>query len=162
MPLLSVLCHLSNCVTWFLAVSSFTRCRHLSYGLPPFLFPSTTTCNIVLVTSSLFRLRTRANHLHPFSHPTPPLLSIGYMCALSRYLHPSHDASFSFLLSIVTVLFMSCAISGVKVVNNSMSTKLLIQRCDECTLCVGRVLRLVYINNTHSLQCYCNLCHTAL
>ena len=36
-------------VIWFLAISSFTRSRHLSFGLPRFLFPSTSICNIFLV-----------------------------------------------------------------------------------------------------------------
>ncbi len=40
-------------VIWFLATSSFTRSRHLSFGLPRFLFPSTSICNIFLVVSSL-------------------------------------------------------------------------------------------------------------
>ena len=43
-------------VIWFLAVSSFTRSRHLSFGLPRFRFPPTVICNIFLVASSLSRL----------------------------------------------------------------------------------------------------------
>ena len=65
-------------VIWFLAISSFTRFRHLSFGLSRFLFPSTYICNIFLVASSLSLLCTCLNHLNIF-----PLgkSAIGYMCA---------------------------------------------------------------------------------
>ena len=65
-------------VTWFLAISSFTRSRHLSFGLPRFLFPSTSICNIFLVASSLSLLCTCPNHLNLFSLRNS---AIGYMCA---------------------------------------------------------------------------------
>ena len=35
----------------FLAISSFTRSRHLSFGLPRFRFPSIVICNIFLMAS---------------------------------------------------------------------------------------------------------------
>ena len=54
-------------VIWFLAISSFTRSRHLSFGLPRFLFPSTSICNIFLVASYLSLLCTWPNHLNLFS-----------------------------------------------------------------------------------------------
>ena len=38
MPMFSVFCHLV--FIWCLAISSFTRARHLSFGLPRFRFPS--------------------------------------------------------------------------------------------------------------------------
>ena len=53
-------------VVWFLAISSVTRSRHLSFGLPRFHFPSTFICNIFLVASSLSCL---------MSKPSQPLLS---------------------------------------------------------------------------------------
>ena len=65
-------------VIWFLAISSFTRSRHLSFGLPRFLFPSTSICNIFLVASSLSLLCTWPNHLNLFSLRSS---AIGYMCA---------------------------------------------------------------------------------
>ena len=65
-------------VIWFLAISSFTRSRHLSFGLPRFLFPSTSICNIFLVASSLSLLCTWPNHLNLFSLRNS---AIGYMCA---------------------------------------------------------------------------------
>ena len=65
-------------VTWFLAISSFTRSRHLSFGLPRFLFPSTVICNIFLVASYLSLLCTCPNHLNLFSLRNS---AIGYMCA---------------------------------------------------------------------------------
>ena len=49
-------CFLSSAISvvlWFLAISSFTRSRHLSFGLPRFRFSSTVICNIFLVASSL-------------------------------------------------------------------------------------------------------------
>ena len=61
---------------WFLAISSFTRSRHLSFGLSRFRFPSTVIYNIVLVTSS--RLCTCPNHLNLFALRNS---AIGYMCA---------------------------------------------------------------------------------
>ena len=64
-------------VIWFLAISSFTRSRHLSFGLPRFLFPSTSICNIFLVASSLSLLCTCPNHLNLFSQRNS---AIGYMC----------------------------------------------------------------------------------
>ena len=59
-------------VIWFLAISSFTRSRHLSFGLPRFLFPSTVICNVFIMSSffynySLSRLCTCPNHLSIFS-----------------------------------------------------------------------------------------------
>ena len=65
-------------VIWFLAISSFTRSRHLSFGLARFRCSSTFICNIVLVASSLSRLRTCPNHLNLFSLRDS---AIGYMCA---------------------------------------------------------------------------------
>ena len=62
-------------VIWFLAISSFTRSR---FGLPRFLFPSTSICNIFLVASSLSLLCTCPNHLNLFSLRNS---AIGYMCA---------------------------------------------------------------------------------
>ena len=38
-------------VIWVLAISFFTRSRHLSFGLPRFHFPSIVICNIFLVAS---------------------------------------------------------------------------------------------------------------
>ena len=64
-------------VIWFLAISSFTRSRHLSFGLPRFLFPSTSICYIFLVASSLSLLCTCPNHLSLFSLRNS---AIGYMC----------------------------------------------------------------------------------
>ena len=55
-------------VIWFLAISSLTRSRHLSFGLPRFRFPSTDICKIFLV-ASLFIL-----HLN-MSKPSQPLPS---------------------------------------------------------------------------------------
>ena len=55
-----------------------SRYRHLSFGLPRFLFPSTVICNIFLVASSLSRLCTCPNHLNLFSLRNT---AIGYMCA---------------------------------------------------------------------------------
>ena len=40
-------------VIWFLAISSFTRSRHLRFGLPHLCFPCTIICNICLMASSL-------------------------------------------------------------------------------------------------------------
>ena len=65
-------------VIWFLAISSFTRSRHLSFGLPRFLFPSTSICNMFLVASTLSLLCTCPNHLNLFSLRN---YAIGYMCA---------------------------------------------------------------------------------
>ena len=65
-------------VIWFLAISSFTRSRRLSFGLPRFLFPSTSICNIFLVASSLSLLCTWPNHINLFSLRNS---AIGYMCA---------------------------------------------------------------------------------
>ena len=64
-------------VIWFLAISSFTRSRHLSFGLLRFLFPSTSICNIFLVALSLSLLCTWPNHLNLFSLRNS---AIGYMC----------------------------------------------------------------------------------
>ena len=55
-------CSANSVVIWFLAISSFTRSRHLSFGLPRFRFPSTVICNIFRVASSLSRLCTCPNH----------------------------------------------------------------------------------------------------
>ena len=52
-------------VTWFLAISSFIRSRHLNFGLPRVRFPSTAIFNAFLVASYLSRLCT--NHLNLFS-----------------------------------------------------------------------------------------------
>ena len=65
-------------VIWFLAMSSFTRYRHLSFGLPRFCFPSTIICSIFLVASSLSLLCTCPNHLNLFSLRNS---AIGYMRA---------------------------------------------------------------------------------
>ena len=65
-------------VIWFLAISSFTRSRHLSFGLPRFRFPSTAICNIFLVASSLSRFCTCPYHLNPASTRN---YAIGHMCA---------------------------------------------------------------------------------
>ena len=48
-------------VIWFLAISSFTRSRHLRLGMPRFLFPSTSICNIFLVALYLYLLCTFPN-----------------------------------------------------------------------------------------------------
>ena len=66
-------CFLSSAISvimWFLAISSFTRSRHLSFGLPRFRFPSTVICNIFILASSLSHLRTC------MSKPSQPLLSV--------------------------------------------------------------------------------------
>ena len=65
-------------IIWFLAIYSFTRSRHLSFGLLRFRFPSTVTCNIFLVASYSSRLCTCPNHLNLFSLRYS---AIGYMCA---------------------------------------------------------------------------------
>ena len=65
-------------VIWFLAMSSFTMSRHLSFGLPRFLFLSPVICNIFLVASSLSPLCTCPNHLNLFTLKNS---AIGYMCA---------------------------------------------------------------------------------
>ena len=62
----------------FLAISSFTRSPHLSFGLPRFRFPSIVICNIFLVASSLSRPCTCPTHLNLFSLRNS---AIGYMCA---------------------------------------------------------------------------------
>ena len=75
-------CFLSSAISvviWFLAMSSFTRSRHLSFGLPRFRFPSTVICNIFLVaSSSLSHLWTHPNRLNLFSLKNS---AIGHMCA---------------------------------------------------------------------------------
>ena len=53
-------------VIWFLAISSFTRSRHLGFGLPRFRFPSTVICSC-------------PNHLNLFSLRN---FTIGYMWGL--------------------------------------------------------------------------------
>ena len=67
-------------VIWFLAISSFTRSCHLSFGLPRFRFPSTVISSAIsfLVASYLARLCTCPNHLNLFSLRNS---AIGYMCA---------------------------------------------------------------------------------
>ena len=65
-------------VIWFLAISSLTRSRHLSFGRPRFRFPSTVICKIFLVASSLSLLWTCPNHLSLFSLRNS---AIGYMRA---------------------------------------------------------------------------------
>ncbi len=97
-------CSLSSAISvviWFPAISSFTRSRHLSFGLPR--FQSTTNCNIILVASSLSRLCTCPNHLKLFYLRNS---AIGYMCAsfqmLSCY-HFSHDILLPFLLPNTTL-----------------------------------------------------------
>ena len=45
----------------------FTRSRHLNFGLPRFIFPSTTICNKFLGRSSLSRYCTCPNHIDLFS-----------------------------------------------------------------------------------------------
>ena len=80
-PIMTCQCLRSSAISvviWFLAISSFTRSRHLSFGLPRFRFPSTVICNIFLVASSLSRLCTCPNHLNLFSLRNS---AIGYMCA---------------------------------------------------------------------------------
>ena len=62
-----ILSSATSVVIWFLPISSYTRSRHLSFGLPRFRFPSTAICNIFLVASSLSRLCTCPNHLNRFS-----------------------------------------------------------------------------------------------
>ena len=57
----------TSVVIRFLAILSFTRTRHLSFGLPRFRFQSSVICNIFLVASSLSRLCTCPNHLNLFS-----------------------------------------------------------------------------------------------
>ena len=71
----------NSIVIWFMAISSFTRYRQLSFVLPRFRFPSSTViCNIflVVVDSSLYRLWTCQNHLNLFSLRNS---AIGYTCA---------------------------------------------------------------------------------
>ena len=79
-------------VIWFLAISSFIRYRHLSLGLPRFRFPSTVICNIFLVASSSYRLRTCPNHINLFYLPSGTCVHI-YRCP-----HFSHDLVLYFLL----------------------------------------------------------------
>ena len=69
---------------WLLAMSSFTRSRHLNSGLPLFLFPFTDICNIFLVASSLSRLCTCPKHLNLFYLRNS---AIGFTCAFSRCQH---------------------------------------------------------------------------
>ena len=69
-------CHLSRHLVSDHIV--FTRSRHPSFGLPRFLFPSTSICNIFLVASSLFLLCTCPNHLNLFFLRNSV---IGYTCA---------------------------------------------------------------------------------
>ena len=59
-------------VIWFISMSSFTRSRHLSFGLPRFRFPSTVLCNIFLVVSSLSRRCTCQTHLVTTVCSLPP------------------------------------------------------------------------------------------
>ena len=76
-------------VIWFLAISSLTRSRHLSFGLPRFRFPSTVICNIFLDASSLYHLCTCPDHLNLFSLRNS---AIGYMCAsFQMYTFLTHD-----------------------------------------------------------------------
>ena len=72
-------CFRSSAISvWFLVISSFTRSRHLSFGLPQFRIPSTVICNIFIVASYLSRLCTCPYHLNLFSLRNS---AIGYMCA---------------------------------------------------------------------------------
>ena len=92
-------CFLSSAISvviWFLAISSFTRPRHLSFGLPRFRFPSSVICNIFLVASSLSRLCTCPNHLNLFS---PRNSAIGYMCETCFNIGYFNSPSFSLYLS---------------------------------------------------------------
>ena len=95
-------CFLSSAISvviWFLAISSFTRYRHLSFGLPRFRFPSTVICNIFLVASSLSRLCTRPNHLNLFSLRNS---ASGTCLPLPTSLHFTHALVLSFLLPTAT------------------------------------------------------------
>ena len=65
-------------VVWFLVISSFTRSRHLSFGLPRFRFPSTVICNMALVASYL--PRTCPNHLNLFSLRNSAIGARAHVC----------------------------------------------------------------------------------
>ena len=100
-------------VIWFLAISSFTRSCHLSFGLPRFRFPSTVISSAIsfLVASSLARLCTCPNYLNIFSLRNS---AIGYMCAyfpMSTFLI-NYDLVSSFLLPTAACAFQLCAISS--------------------------------------------------
>ena len=88
-------------VIWFLAISSFTRSRYLSFGLPRFRFPSTVICNIFI------------SLLHT-SKSSRPLLSEEFchrvhVCVpFSRCLQFSHDLALCFLLPTVACAFQFC------------------------------------------------------
>ena len=90
-------------VIWFLAISSLTRSRHLSFGLPRFHFPSTVICNIFLVASSLSRLCTWPNHLDLFSLMCLlPNVSISHMIKIVFPLaHPNMRISCVCLLAVI-------------------------------------------------------------
>ena len=95
-------------VIWFLAISTSTRSRHLSFGVPRFIFPSTVICNISLVASSLSLLCTCPNHINLFS-----LRKSAIGCVpLSRCLHFSHDLVSSFVFPTAACAFQVCAISS--------------------------------------------------
>ena len=127
-------CFLSSAISvviWFLAISSFTRSRHLIFGLPRFrfpsshshshshshsytvylsiiigiLFPSTTFCNIFLVASSLSRLFTCPTRLNLFPLPS------GTCLLPSRCLHFSNDLVLSLIFPTATRAFQLCAVS---------------------------------------------------
>ena len=106
-------------IIWFLAISSWTRSRHLSFVLPWFRFPCTAICNIFLVTFA---------HVQTIS--TWRLWSIlpsGTCVPLSRCLHSAHDLALSFLLLIVlyrtsTVMFLSSQVGDQLIEINGYST----------------------------------------
>ena len=86
---------------WFLAISSFTRSRHLSFGLPRFCFPS-------LSSAISFSWR----HLYlAFAH----VQTIGYIIwvPFSRYLHFSQDLVSSFLFPTAACTFWLHAIMAI-------------------------------------------------
>ena len=93
--LISVPTQIMTCqclLPWFLAISSFTRSRHLSFGLPRFLFPSAAICNIVPEHHLYLAFaRVQTISTSSFSENLPS----GTCVPLSRCLHFSHDLVFS-------------------------------------------------------------------
>ena len=87
-----------SAVIWFLAIPSFTRSRHLSFGLPRFRFPSTVICDPFLVHGIILsRICTSPNHLNFFSLRNP---AIGYMRAsfqMSIFSHMIYSRLSSFV-----------------------------------------------------------------
>ena len=92
-------------VIWFLAISSFTRSHHLSFGLLRFRFPSTVICNVFLVAPSSSRLCTCPTSSTTSLWGIPPS---GTCVPFSRCLHFSHYLVSSFLLPTSACAFQLC------------------------------------------------------